>query len=411
MIFSKVVPRPLGMLKQVFLGRFEPVVARFGPWKIPKCLENGPFWDQQWVKNGSKPRFSKNEPGPFMMLQQVFLAHFEPVATGFGSWKIPKCLENGPFWDQKWVKKGSKTCFSKSDPRPFGMLKQVFLARFEPVLIEFSPFHHMYAPLCALRTYLRAVWWSHLELGEGCQLEDIYIYIYIYCLTVRTWVPLDSRKGQRDCRDPCVHHPKAQSQSHSKVQKQTGGQTSPPSFISTPDPPVPALRGWQKPLYNNNISSSVNATSIVASAATLLLVWCGCAVAGCGRTKAGTSTVHDPHRGLATPTHPPTPPPFPPFPFPLCLRELGEHFHVAGIPRVGVILSSCAERAGHERGHQGHAMGQRAQRAKRFEHEAMAPGTQRETTCGTNRTRGTRSARTCDLVRQYPSLVIPPLPP
>ena len=34
MIFSKIVPRPLGMLKQVFLGRFEPVVARFGPWKI-----------------------------------------------------------------------------------------------------------------------------------------------------------------------------------------------------------------------------------------------------------------------------------------------------------------------------------------------------------------------------------------
>ena len=51
-IFYKVVPRPLGMLKQVFLGRFEPVVMRFGPWKIPKCLENGPFWDQKWVKNG-----------------------------------------------------------------------------------------------------------------------------------------------------------------------------------------------------------------------------------------------------------------------------------------------------------------------------------------------------------------------
>ena len=60
------------------------------------------------------------------------------------------------------------------------MLKQVFLARFEPVLTEFSPFHHMYAPLCAFRTYLRAVWWSHLELGEGCRLEDIYMYIYIY---------------------------------------------------------------------------------------------------------------------------------------------------------------------------------------------------------------------------------------
>ena len=67
------------------------------------------------------------------------------------------------------------------------MLKQVFLARFEPVLTEFSPFHHMYAPRCALRTYLRGVWWSHLEFGEGCRLEDIYIYtasdmpyIYIY---------------------------------------------------------------------------------------------------------------------------------------------------------------------------------------------------------------------------------------
>ena len=60
------------------------------------------------------------------------------------------------------------------------MLRQVFLARLEPVLTKFSPFHHMYAPLCALRTYLRAVWWSHLELGEGCRLEDIYIYIYIH---------------------------------------------------------------------------------------------------------------------------------------------------------------------------------------------------------------------------------------
>ena len=30
-IFFKVVPRPLGMLKQVFLRRFEPLVARYGP--------------------------------------------------------------------------------------------------------------------------------------------------------------------------------------------------------------------------------------------------------------------------------------------------------------------------------------------------------------------------------------------
>ena len=36
------------MLKHVFLTRF--VVPLFGPWKIPKCLEKGPFN----TKNGSK---------------------------------------------------------------------------------------------------------------------------------------------------------------------------------------------------------------------------------------------------------------------------------------------------------------------------------------------------------------------
>ena len=124
--FSKVVPRPLGMLKQVFLGRLEPVVAPFGPWKIPKCLENGPFWDQHWVKNGSKTRFSKNDPGPFMMLKQVVLAHFEPVATGLGPWKIPKCLENGPFWDQKLSKLGQKRVFPKVIPDHLGCSNKCF---------------------------------------------------------------------------------------------------------------------------------------------------------------------------------------------------------------------------------------------------------------------------------------------
>ena len=51
MTFLKNDPRPCATLKQVFLGRFELVVAHFGPPKIPKCLENGLFWDQKWVKN------------------------------------------------------------------------------------------------------------------------------------------------------------------------------------------------------------------------------------------------------------------------------------------------------------------------------------------------------------------------
>ena len=139
MIFFKVVPRPLGMLKQLLLARFEPVVARFGPRKIPKCLENGPFWDQKWLKNGSKKPLFKSDRGPFGMPKQVFLARFEPVVARFGPRKIPKCLENGPIWDQKWVKNGSKKAFLKSDRCPFGMPKQVFWARFDPVVARFGP--------------------------------------------------------------------------------------------------------------------------------------------------------------------------------------------------------------------------------------------------------------------------------
>ena len=87
--------------QHVFLALFEPAVTRFGSWKISKCLENGPLWDQKWVKNGPETRFSESVLGPFRMLKQMSLAHFEPVGTRFGPWKIPKCLENGRFWTRK----------------------------------------------------------------------------------------------------------------------------------------------------------------------------------------------------------------------------------------------------------------------------------------------------------------------
>ena len=40
------------MLQELFLAYFEPVVTHFGPWKIPKSLENGPFCDQNRAQNG-----------------------------------------------------------------------------------------------------------------------------------------------------------------------------------------------------------------------------------------------------------------------------------------------------------------------------------------------------------------------
>ena len=72
MTFLKNDPRPCATLKQVFLDRFELVVAHFGPPKIPKCLENGLFWDQKWVKNAFFQTSSQtiwgaqtDEMGPF----------------------------------------------------------------------------------------------------------------------------------------------------------------------------------------------------------------------------------------------------------------------------------------------------------------------------------------------------------
>ena len=59
MNFLKNDPKPFATLKQVFLYRFELVVAHSGPPKILKCLENAVFWDQKWVKNGSQMHFSK----------------------------------------------------------------------------------------------------------------------------------------------------------------------------------------------------------------------------------------------------------------------------------------------------------------------------------------------------------------
>ena len=55
------------------------------------------------------------------------------------------------------------------------MLKRGNSAHFELFLTQLSPLRYN-APSCTLRTHLRAVLWSHLELGEGCRLEDIWVF-------------------------------------------------------------------------------------------------------------------------------------------------------------------------------------------------------------------------------------------
>ena len=65
MTFLKNDPRPCATLKQVFLDRFDLVVAHFGPPKIPKCLENALFWDQNGSKMGQKRIF------PYLILDHL----------------------------------------------------------------------------------------------------------------------------------------------------------------------------------------------------------------------------------------------------------------------------------------------------------------------------------------------------
>ena len=100
-------------------GQARPVL---NPWwrimgheKSENALKMGRFGTKSG-SNGSKTHFSKSAPRPLGMLIQLFSARFEPLVARFGPWKIAKCLRNGPCWNHKWVKNGSKTCFSKVDP-------------------------------------------------------------------------------------------------------------------------------------------------------------------------------------------------------------------------------------------------------------------------------------------------------
>ena len=64
MCFSKGTFGLFGLHKQVEWSHFEPMLSNFAPSQGRKGLENGPFWDHKGLKNGSKPWIPKNEPNP-----------------------------------------------------------------------------------------------------------------------------------------------------------------------------------------------------------------------------------------------------------------------------------------------------------------------------------------------------------
>ena len=70
------------------------MLSNFGPSEGRKVFENGPTWNYKWLKNGSNPWFSKNDPSPVVVPKRMNTAHFEPLSSTFQC--VPHLLLNSP---------------------------------------------------------------------------------------------------------------------------------------------------------------------------------------------------------------------------------------------------------------------------------------------------------------------------
>ena len=110
------------------------------------CVLGGPPTDQKLVKNGSKMCFSKDTFALFGVHKQVNSAHFEPRLSNLAPPPPQGCtgLENGPIRDHKWLKNESKPWYSKNDPCQFVLPKWRNRAHFEPLLSRSHPLSNAY---------------------------------------------------------------------------------------------------------------------------------------------------------------------------------------------------------------------------------------------------------------------------
>ena len=78
-----------------------PVLA---PLKSQNALKMGSSGTKKRVKNGSKMCFSKNDPRTFGVHKEVKCALFEAITRHFGHSEIPKCLTNGLLGERNGAK-------------------------------------------------------------------------------------------------------------------------------------------------------------------------------------------------------------------------------------------------------------------------------------------------------------------
>ena len=97
----------LGIVRPAFwscFACFSPVNGVIWPQNSHTTAPNGPKMGPKWVRK--RPKISKIDPRPFGVLKDNFSGRFEAL---FG----PKRPSNGPFWDRKGVKNGQSPVFSK----------------------------------------------------------------------------------------------------------------------------------------------------------------------------------------------------------------------------------------------------------------------------------------------------------
>ena len=119
----------IGNILGPFWNHFEAFLTTFEPTNGPNYNGNGPFRDQKRVKKGSKMTLFKMHWEPIGNILGPFLNHFEAFLTMSEPADGPNYNGNGPIRDQKRVQKGSKMTLFKMDwesIEPLGTILEPF---------------------------------------------------------------------------------------------------------------------------------------------------------------------------------------------------------------------------------------------------------------------------------------------
>ena len=140
MMFPKMGWESIGNIFGPIWKHFEAFLTMFEPANGANYNGNGPLWDQKRVKNGSKMTLFKIGWEPIGNILGPILKHFEAFWTILEPANSPNCNGNGPFWHQKRAQNGSKMTLvrldwepSGSDWGPFWKHFEAFSSMFEPV--------------------------------------------------------------------------------------------------------------------------------------------------------------------------------------------------------------------------------------------------------------------------------------